>query len=170
MDRVVFRYSKGSFYVVTILLMIMSLILVAFLSSFDTGRDILVPATLLCAICVIVYGIIPMFTFHHVEDGVLTLSQGLFFNGKVPISEIVSIEAVDKGPFRTGVFFNMRGAVLYVTTRRRDLLIVKLRGRRRFGFAFGKSVDTIIFDCLDTKKAKELLSKELTPSSPDLLS
>ncbi|MCE5295525.1 MAG: hypothetical protein LLG16_00250, partial [Euryarchaeota archaeon] len=60
-----------------------------------------------------------------------------------------------------------RGSVLYVTTRRRVLLLVKLRGRMRFGFAFGMSVDTIMFDCLDTKKAKEMLTKELTLSSPD---
>jgi hypothetical protein len=168
MGRTVLRYGKSSFIVITILLLVMSLIAVTFLSSFTTGREILLPATILCFVCVVVYGIVPMFTFHRIEDGALVLSQGIFFNGRIPISEIVSVEVVDKGPFRTGVFFNVRGAVLYVTTRRHDLLVIRLMRRRRFGFAFGKSVDTIIFDCLETKKARELLSKELTPSSPGL--
>jgi hypothetical protein len=167
MDRVVLRYGKSSFVIITILLVIMSAIVVVFLSSFIIGRSIIYPVGVLCLICVLIYGILPMLTYHYIENGVLVLNQGLFFRGRVPISDIVSVEVVENGPFRTGVFFNIRGAVLYVTTRRKDLLVIKLREKRRYGLALGKSVDTLIFDCLETRKAMDVLTKDLTPASPD---
>jgi len=165
MDRVVLRYGKGSFIITTILLAIASVALVVFLLSFETGKDIALPIGVLCSLCILVYGIVPMFTYHYVEDGELVLNQGLFFRGKVPITEIESSRVLEKGPFRTGVFFNIRGSVLYVTTRRNELVEIKLKERRRFGLAFGKSVNTVVFDCIEPQRAREALSGPLTPSN-----
>ncbi|QLH75256.1 MAG: hypothetical protein HPY73_07270 [Methanomassiliicoccales archaeon] len=170
MAKVELRYGRGSFLVVTALLLLMTLMLIILLSSFSAGSAMIVPAALIALAAVVIYGVVPMFTYHYIEDGTLVLRQGLFFRGRVPLSNIREVERVERGPWRTGVLFNLRGARLYVTTRRNDLIMLKLTYRQRFGSVFGKGVDTIIFDCVDIERALRALSETVTPANRSLWS
>lgn len=97
-----------------------------------------------------VLGVSPLMTTHELADGVLVLRQGWYFRAEVPISKIRSAERLDRGPARTGVFFRLLSATLYVTSRRTDLIELRLGARKPFGWALGKKADRIVFDVVET--------------------
>jgi hypothetical protein len=75
---------------------------------------------------------------------------------------------VDRGPTRTGVFFEVVGKALYVTTQRNDLIVVSLKHPQRFGFALGKKASRVYFDTLDKNLVlRRLADKFLIPSNQD---
>ena len=87
---------------------------------------------------------------------------------KVSKRNVKSIIVLDRGPRRTGVFFDFKGTSLYVTTQRHNLIRLTLKNPRRFNWALGKKTDQVIFDSLDQRaflKAMETKA-ELTPASP----
>jgi hypothetical protein len=93
-----------------------------------------------------VMGISPLLTSHEVGDGTLVLRQGWYFRAEVPIKDIRIVARIDRGPARTGVFFKLLDATLYVTSRRDDLIEARLRSKRTFGWALGKRADRVVFD------------------------
>lgn len=102
------------------------------------------------AVVLVVMGISPLLTSHEVGDGALVLRQGWYFRAEVPVSDIRSVARIERGPARTGVFFRLLDATLYVTSRRTDLIEARLKSKRPFGWALGKRADRVVFDAEDT--------------------
>ena len=97
-------------------------------------------------IVLIIMGISPLLTSHEVGDGMLILRQGWYFRAEVPLKDIKSVSRIERGPARTGVFFRLLDTSLYITSRRDDLIEVRLRSKRPFGWALGKRADRVVFD------------------------
>jgi len=97
-------------------------------------------------VVLVVMGVSPLLTSHEVGDGMLVLRQGWYFRAEMPLNDIMSVARVERGPTRTGVFFRLLDATLYVTSRRDDLIEVRLRSKRPFGWALGKRADRVVFD------------------------
>jgi hypothetical protein len=141
-----FAYSKRSFVVnmafLGVLIMLTSFILL--LTSIDL---VYLAAILMLELALfLVLGLSPLFTEHEVQDGVLVLRQGWYFQARVPLLEIRKVNRLIKGPKRTGVFFRLLTSTLFVTTRRTDLIEVELLKKHAFGWALGKKADRIVFD------------------------
>jgi hypothetical protein len=126
------------------------------------GADILYLAVIIVleVIALAVLGISPLLTTHELADGVLILRQGWYFRAEVPIADIRSVERIDRGPARTGVFFRVLSATLFVTSRRNDLIELRLRGKRSFRWALGKKADRVVFDVEDTGVMLQALKKD----------
>lgn len=94
----------------------------------------------------VIMGISPLLTSHEAGDGMLVLRQGWYFRAEMPVSDIRSVARIERGPTRTGVFFRLLDATLYVTSRRDDLIEVRLKSKRPFVWALGKRADRVVFD------------------------
>ncbi|HTY46940.1 MAG TPA: hypothetical protein VMB46_04660 [Methanomassiliicoccales archaeon] len=168
MAEVTLNYSKATF-VPTLLLSIIALsVLDAFASivlSFDLAS--VLAAAIVSVVVIVVLGVSPFLTHHKVEGGVLTLRQGWYFKASIPLEEIASIEDLETGRARTGVYFDLLGGHLYVTTQRRGLVMIKLARPRRYGMALGKKIDKIVFDTTDMSDLKRVLAEKFTPASRD---
>ena len=129
-------------------------------------------AALVSAVAIIVLAVSPLITSHSLGPEGLTLRQGWYFRAQVPLSAIKSVSEMEKGPLRTGVFFDIRGSSLYVTTRRTNLLVATLKEKQRFGLALGKRADRLVFDTVDKRRLFNALSEVggITLSSPGLAS
>jgi len=124
--------------------------------------DLVWSAVLICVelVALIVLGISPLTTEHCVINGTLSLRQGWYFKADIPLEQIKSASRIDKGPRRVGVFFKIREATLYVTTRRNDLIEIRLESERKFGWALGKRASTIVFDAEDVPRAIKALETD----------
>ena len=172
MASVRLRYRKAGFLPTLILLSFALFFLNAFfaLTVFDDWGVILL-AALVSFLALMTLGVSPLLTDHILGDYQLELRQGWYFRARVPLSNVRTMQLVDRGPMRTGVFFELRGDALYVTTQRKDLMLLTLKERQRFGFALGKNASRIYFDTIDRDVAiKRLVDKALTPSNPGLRS
>ncbi len=168
MSEVRLNYSKATFVPILLLSIVALSVLDAFASvllKFDLVSVLAVAAV--SVLVVLVLGISPLLTYHTVEGGSLTLRQGWYFRASVPLREIASIEELETGRTRTGVYFDVRGGHLYVTTQRHGLLMIRLANPRRFGMALGKKVDKIVFDTVDRSDLKRALGEKFTPASQD---
>lgn len=161
-----FAYDKLGFRMTSLLLVLLSTFILGFFLFMGGDVLVIVGVMTLCILMVFLYGISPMMSSHHIEDGELVLNQGIFFRARIPMNKIRSVEPLDVGPSRTGVFFLLRRSILYVTTRRHDLIVIKLEGPRRFGMIFGKKVDQIVFDVLEQERMIEAIRERITRASP----
>jgi hypothetical protein len=109
----------------------------------------------------VVLGVSPLLTAHEIVDGVLVLHQGWYFRARIPVDDIRSIARLDRGPSRTGVFFRVLSATLFVTSRRNDLIELRLRSKRPFGWALGKKADRVVFDVEDTGAMLQALRSDV---------
>jgi len=107
------------------------------------------------------FGITPLLTYHEIIDGQLFLRIGWIFRAIIPISKIERVERIEKGPIRTGVFFRLSRPELFITSRRYNLIGIKLTEKQRFPWALWKKADKIIFDVLDTNTFIDLLETRL---------
>jgi hypothetical protein len=115
---------------------------------------------------VLVIGVSPLLTDHWLDDRELVLRQGWYFRAHIPIQEIRRIEVVDNGPMRTGVFFDVLGTGLYVTTQRHDLILVQLKSKKRFSMAWWKRADRLYFDTLDKSIfLRQMAAKGIIPAN-----
>jgi membrane protein YdbS with pleckstrin-like domain len=165
-----FVYDNLGFRLTSLLLVLLSTFILGFFLFMGGDVLVLVGVMIICILMVFFYGISPLLSYHFIEEGDLVLNQGIFFRARIPMKKIRSVEPLDTGPSRTGVFFLLRRSVLYVTTRRHDLIVIKLDEPRRFGMIFGKKVDQIVFDVQDQERMVEVLKERITPANPDLLS
>jgi hypothetical protein len=154
----------------SLLLVLLSSFILGFFLFMGGDVMVLVVVMTVCILMVLLYGISPLMSSHFIEDANLVLNQGVFFKARIPFAKIRSVEPLDSGPSRTGVFFLIRRSVLYVTTRRHDLIVIKLEESRRFGMIFGKKVDQIVFDVMEQEKMIEAIRERITRASPDPLS
>jgi hypothetical protein len=168
MAEVRLNYSKATF-VPSLLLSIIALGLLDAFASLVLHFDLVstLAAVVVSLIVILVLGVSPFFTYHRVEAGELTLRQGWYFKATIPLREIVSVEELEKGRTRTGVFFDLRGSELYVTTQRRGLLVIKLAEPRRFVLALGKKVDRIVFDTTDRRDLGRAFGDRFIPANLD---
>ena len=168
MPAVRLRYNKRAFYPILILLIVA-------LAFFNLAFDLLISVDLLSGLVaaavsivfLVVIGLSPILTDHELTADTLNLRQGWMFRASIPLSEIAKVTPVEKGPLRTGVFFDVLGTSLYVTTQRHGLLLLELRQRRRFTYALGKRANKVYFDTLDQARfLSELERRRPTPASP----
>ncbi len=169
MTDIVLRYNKGAFLPPLILLLVgmVFLDLIVLLSfGFDLASSL--AAILASAILVLTVGISPFLTDHALTDDELVLRQGWLFRSAIPRSEIRSVSLLERGPRRTGVFFDFKGTSIYVTTQRHNLIRLTLRNPRRFNWALGKKTDQIVFDSLDQRAFLRAMESAtgLTPANP----
>jgi membrane protein YdbS with pleckstrin-like domain len=169
MSDIELRYNKGVFLPPLILLLVGMVFLNLFV-SLSFGFDIIsaLVAALVSAVLVLTVGVSPIMTNHTLNESELVLRQGWLFRSVIPTEEIKSINVLERGPRRTGVFFDFKGTSLYVTTQRHNLIRLTLKNPRRFNWALWKRTDQIIFDSLDQRVfLKAMESKaEITPASP----
>ncbi len=178
-----FDYNSGMVYeripygrqqfALNLLLFLILLVLAPLVLISIGGTDVLVLAGLLGLIIllILVFAVSPMITTHEINDRSLILRQGLYFRAEIPLRNISSVRRIDTGPRRTGIWFRTFGSVLYVTTRRYDLVEVELRNQQRFGWAFWKRADTVVFDTVDNPGLiGRMEAAGITPSSPALRS
>jgi hypothetical protein len=163
------RYRKTTFFSTLVLLCIALTFLNIFFSlTFFKDPAILIIAILVSAAMLIVVGVSPFLTHHTISSTDIELRQGWYFRAIIPLSNIEFIQIVERGPMRTGVFFEVVGKALYVTTQRNDLILLSLRQPQRFGFAWGKKAGRVYFDTLDKHVLlRRLADKALTPSNQD---
>jgi len=167
MTQVSLRYNKRAFFPMLLILIIAILFLNIFFDlTFLEDPIFMVIAGLVSSLVVLVIGISPLLTDHSLDETDLMLRQGWYFRARIQIREIKKVEVVDNGPMRTGVFFDILGTALYVTTQRHDLLLVQLKGRKRFSMAWWKRADHIYFDTLDkTIFLKQMAQRGIIPAS-----
>ncbi len=115
-----------------------------------------------------VVGLSPLFTDHELTDRELILRQGLLFKAVVPLRDIRGVKEIDKGPAKTGVFFEYRGSAIHVTSQRSNLILIELRTPRRFRWALAKKADKIYFDCIDHSVMARMLNERIIPASRSL--
>jgi hypothetical protein len=168
MTDIVLRYNKGVFLTPLILLLVGMVFLNLFV-SLSFGFDI-VSAILAAAVStalVLIVGISPFMTNHVLTENDLVLRQGWLFRSVIPRDEIRSVSALERGPRRTGVFFDFRGTTVYVTTQRHNLIRLTLRSPRRFNWALGKKTDQVVFDSLDQRTFIKAMEPklEITPAN-----
>ena len=162
-----FAYRRIGFFLTAALLVVLSAFILAFFVIMRADAVMMAAVGVLCALIVFFYGLAPMLTKHCIDEDSVILAQGFFFRAKVPFSEIRSVEAMEIGPSKTGPYLNTKKRTLFVTTRQSDLIVLRLKRSKRFGMAFGRTADTVVFDCLETRRMIELLRSRLTPASPD---
>jgi len=162
-----FAYSRRSLSLDFIVFAVSAAIILVLL--FATSKlDILsiaVGAAVIVAALVIL-GVSPLLTTHEIAGDRLILRQGWYFKAEVPLRNIKKIEMVERGPFRTGVFFRLFQSTLFVTSKRHDLVAIELREKQRFGWALGKKADKILFDVLEPDRFLRIvdeLRKSLSP-------
>jgi hypothetical protein len=168
MTDIVLRYNKAAFLPPLILLLVGMVFLNLFVSlsfGFDVFSALI--AAMVSTVLVLIVGISPFITNHVLSKNELVLRQGWLFRSIIPLDEIRSISVLERGPRRTGVFFDFRGTTVYVTTQRHNLIRLTLKSPRRFNWALGKKTDQLVFDSLDQRAfLKAMESKvELTLAS-----
>lgn len=168
--RVDFAYRRVGFVLTTALLSIVAAFMIIFFA--DIGSDVYIMSlvVVLSLAMVFLYGIAPMLTKHSLDNDDLVLRQGVFFKATIPRSSIVKVERIEQGPLRTGAYLVIGKKSLFVTSRRNDLIRIRLRQPQRFGTAFGRMAETVTFDCMDIDVMYRALSAPLTPANPSLSS
>ena len=167
-----FPYSKQQFVVNLLLLLILIIVLPLVLLSLQ-GMDSIIFAGLMALVIalILIFSISPILTAHQLSDDEIVLKQGVYFKARIPLDRIESVRRIDSGPRRTGTWFRIFDEVLYVTTRRYDLIEIRLKSEQRFGWALWKRADRIVFDTLDNARLLNAMeARGITPSSPALRS
>jgi hypothetical protein len=167
-----FPYSKQQFAVNLLLLMMLLVILPLVLLSFQSMDSLIIIGSIgIVVVMILVFSISPILTVHKLSDRDIVLRQGVYFNARIPLERITSVRRIDSGPRRTGTWFKIFGKVLYVTTRRYDLVEIQLRSDQRFGWALWKSADRVVFDTLDNGRLLRAMEEQgVTLSNPALRS
>ncbi len=157
MHMEVFDYDKKMFYFTAILLLL-SLIFVLFAMLVIVPVDItwISIITVLFISILLVFGISPLLTKHQIAEDKIILRQGLYFKAVVPLGNIRDIKSTDINA-KIGIKFSLTKPILYVTTSRIGLISIKLKGQRRFGYAWWKRADEIIFNVDDPKRFIKLV-------------
>ena len=153
----VFDYDKKMFYFTTILLFL-SLILTLFVMLVIVPVDIMwiVIIAVLFIFILLVFGISPLITKHQIVEGKIILRQGLYFKAVVPLENVKCIGFTDINA-KIGIKFSLTKPILYITTSKIGLISIKLKGQRRFGYAWWKRADEIIFNVDDPKRFIKLV-------------
>ena len=160
MHMEVFDYDKKMFYFTTILLF-SSLILTLFVMLVIVPVDItwISIITILFISILLVFGISPLLTKHQIAEDKIILRQGLYFKAVVPIKNVKDIGFTDINA-KIGIKFSLTKPILYVTTSKIGLISIKLKGQRRFGYAWWKSADEIIFNVDNPKRFIRLVEEK----------
>lgn len=160
-------YRKATFVPSAILLAVamafLNIVAYLFLSQDLVSIVVWLIVTLLLLYAV---GISPFLTDHELTDQELILRQGLLFRAAIPLRDIRGVKEVEKGPAKTGVFFDYRGTSIYVTSQRTNLILIEMRTMRRFRWALDKKADRIYFDTIDHARAVRMLNERIIPASP----
>ncbi len=157
----VFDYDKKMFYFTTILLF-SSLILTLFVMLVIVPVDItwISIITVLFISILLVFGISPLITKHQIAEDKIILRQGLYFKAVVLLGNIKDIEPTDISA-KIGIKFSITEPILYVTTSRINLIYIRLEKQMRFGYAWWKRADEIIFNVNDPKRFIELIEEKM---------
>lgn len=154
-----FPYSRRSFVQNAVFIGAVLPVTLAILVMVDADLAYISIIVALEVLAFVVMGISPLLTAHELCDDALVLRQGWYFRSRVPLNEISSANAVERGPARTGVFFRLTSSTLYVTSRHTDLIELRLKRKRPFGLALGKRADRVVFDVEDTASMLRALQR-----------
>ncbi len=165
-----FPYGRQQFAINLLLLLILLVLLpLMLLSVGEVDAVIMVGFSLLVLALLAIFGISPMLTAHEIDGDRLILRQGLQFKAVIPMRNIRDMRRVDAGPRRTGTWARTFGSTLYVTTRRYDLIQVRLKERQRFPWAMWKEADVVVFDTIDNLHLiRKMEGSGITLASPAL--
>ena len=161
-----FSYRKATFVPTAILLGVAMALLniVAYLYLSQDALSV-VAWLFITLLLLFVVGISPFLTDHELTDRELILRQGLLFKAVIPLRDIRGVKEIDSGPSKTGVFFAYRGTSIYVTTQKSNLILIELRGARRFRWALAKKADRIYFNVNDQSRMVRMLTERIIPAS-----
>ncbi|MGD1061379.1 MAG: hypothetical protein ABR879_07965 [Methanomassiliicoccales archaeon] len=161
-------YRKATFVPPAILLAIAMTFLNIIAYAFLSQEALSVIAWLVITLLLLfVVGISPFLTEHELTDHELILRQGLLFKATIPLRDIRGVKEIERGPAKTGVFFDYLGTAIHVTTQRNNLILIELRSTRRFRWALAKKADKIYFDTLEHGRAVRMLNERIIPASPN---
>jgi hypothetical protein len=167
-----FRYGRQQFLINMVLLLALVIMVPLVLVSLG-GVDIIILSGMMLLVIMLIafFAISPMVTCHEIDDSSVILRQGWYFKAIIPLENIKGVRRIDQGPRRTGTWSRTLGDELYVTTRRYDIIEVKLKETQRFPWAMWKSGNRVFFDTLDNSEIiRSLERRGITPSNPVLRS
>ena len=94
-------------------------------------------------ITIFVAYVTPMFTVHEIDQGII-LRQGIIFTLIIPFN---SIDCVESFPSGTGPLGPVsKGGRIVIASTGRNLVMIKLDHKRRFGMLMLRKADEIIID------------------------
>ena len=159
MHMEVFNYDKKLFHFTTILLF-SSLILTLFVMLVIVPVDIKWSAVIVILFIsiLLVFGISPLLTKHQIAEDKIILRQGLYFKAVVPIENVKGIGFTDVNA-KICVKFSLTKPILYVITSKINLISMKLKKQMRFGYAWWKRADEIIFNVDNPKEFIRLVEE-----------
>lgn len=146
MDVELFSYSKRTFWINSMLFALLMAATIISVLIIGAGAFYASIVLIIEGAMLLILGISPLLTDHSIEGGKLVLRQGWYFQAEVSLNDIKSVSRVDRGPFRTGVFYKTSSSTIYITSRRTDLIELKLNRKNTFRSVLGKKADTILFD------------------------
>jgi hypothetical protein len=120
-----------------------ALIVLAF--QFSAPAAWLAGFVVLFVLFIVIWGISPLLTNHWLTTTRLILRQGWYFRGTFTLREIESVAKLD-GDAPLGLRAQITTRRLYVTGSKVGLLMLKLRGPRRFWAVLGAEAEEIVFD------------------------
>ena len=161
-------YSKQAFLPNLLLLIIVPMIVLTIMLSTPVDPVLGASVIILLLLVLLVLGVSPFLTSHELHDDRLVLRQGWYFKAVIPLNNILEAEHLDNGPRKIGVSFRMAGPVVSVTTRKHDVIELRLRRQQTFVWALGKHADRVIFDAIDDRRLlKRLQDRSLSPVETD---
>jgi hypothetical protein len=93
----------------------------------------------------------PMMTHHEITDECIILRQGVLFRTEIPFSQIETVAPSQVRLWALGFFHAGARNRIILATGNRNLVTVKMKARRRFGFLLWRSSREIIIDVEDTQ-------------------
>lgn len=149
-----FAYSSLSFIIWGVVISVFFVFFLVVTTVMSAGIDIIWVGGILAlyVISLLIFSIMPIMARHEISDEYLLISQGLLFRKKIEWSNIEEITTLDDERMSSGVYASVRRPRVIVTSRRFNLILIRLREKERFGFALGKLADEIIIDVRDTER------------------
>lgn len=95
-----------------------------------------------CILFILVFS--PIFTYHELKCDRLILRIGILFYGEIPLENIKNIDNSPKMLHHFGIHVDTKKQELYITTTRKNQLVIELYKSQKFGrFARNKYVKSI---------------------------
>jgi uncharacterized protein YhhL (DUF1145 family) len=146
------------------------MVLIVFLLPFDPL--VAVVMGLAMGVFFLVVGVSPFLTKHSIDADGIVLRQGWHFKVRIPIDKVKAINLIDLAPKDRSLFISQTRGILNITSKKRELVSIKLRRRQRFAVVFWRRADEIIFDVADREGFRSEFENALvtTHASPALSS
>ncbi len=158
-----FAYSKRTFFMnlVFIILLILFSSLLLLIGPIDLAWLTLL--LFLEIVVLLILGISPFLTDHQLSDNRLELKQGWYFKSSIDLQDIASVELNPKGPSRAGVYFKVFESSVYIATQKGQVVVLRLKKPKRFGWILGKKAIRVVFDLTDPVRFLKIMETKGVP-------